>query len=35
VIERSRILTWIVPGDDPANIKRALREETVGTKVVP
>ena len=35
VVERSRILTWIVPGDDPANIKRALREETVGTKVVP
>jgi len=35
VIERSKILTWIVPGDDPANIKRALREETVGTKVVP
>jgi len=35
VIERSKILTWIVPGDDPVNIKRALREEAVGTKVVP
>ena len=35
VIERSRILTWIVPGEDPTNIKRALREEAVGTKVVP
>jgi len=35
VIERSKILTWIVPGDDPVNIKRALRKEAVGTKVVP
>jgi len=35
VIERSRILTWIVPGDDPINIQRALKEEAVGTKVVP
>jgi len=35
VIERSRILTWIVPGDDPVNIQRALKEEAVGTKVVP
>jgi len=35
VIERSRILTWIVPGDDPINIQRALKEEAIGTKVVP
>jgi len=35
VIGRSRILTWIVPGDAPGNIKKALREERVGTKVVP
>jgi len=35
VIGRSRILTWIVPGDDPANIRRALKGERVGTKVVP
>ena len=35
VISRSRILTWIVPGDDPANIEKALRDEHVGTKVIP
>lgn len=35
VIERSKIPTWIVPGDDPANIRRALDGENVGTKVVP
>jgi uridylate kinase len=33
VIERSRILAWIIPGDDPANVKRALRGETIGTKI--
>jgi len=35
VIARSKILTWIVPGDDPANIKKALKGDHVGTKVVP
>jgi len=35
VIARSKIPTWIVPGDDPANIRRALDRERVGTKIVP
>ncbi len=35
VIARSKILTWIVPGDDPANIRKALKGDRVGTKVVP
>ncbi len=35
LIERSKILTWIVPGDDPINLKRILSGEAVGTKVVP
>lgn len=35
VIERSKIQTWIVPGDDPSNLKRILNRESVGTKVVP
>lgn len=35
VIERSKIPTWIIPGDDPKNMTRALRKERVGTKIVP
>lgn len=35
VIGRSKILTWIVPKEDPANIKRALKGERVGTKIIP
>lgn len=35
VIERSKIPTRIVPGDDPRNIERALKEEPVGTKIIP
>jgi len=35
VIERSKIPTRIVPGDDPRNIERALKGAPVGTKIIP
>lgn len=35
VIQRSRIPTRIIPGDDPKNIERALKEEAIGTRIVP
>jgi len=35
VIERSKIRSWVVSGDDPANIKKVLDGERVGTRIVP
>ena len=34
VIERSRIRAYIVNGKDPLNIERALRGESVGTRII-
>jgi uridylate kinase len=33
VVQRSKLRTWIVSGDDPANIVRAVNEEKVGTRI--
>lgn len=33
IIQRSRIRTWIIPGDDPRNIVRAVKEEKIGTRI--
>ncbi|MFH0849064.1 MAG: UMP kinase [archaeon] len=33
VIQRSRLRTSIIPGDNPRNILRAVNEENVGTKI--
>lgn len=35
VIARSRMLAWIIPAEDPANIKKVLKRERIGTKIVP
>jgi len=33
IIERSRIPTWIVPGDDPNNVLAVLAEKKIGTRI--
>jgi uridylate kinase len=35
VIQRSKILTWIIPGENPKNLERILKGEHIGTRVVP
>jgi uridylate kinase len=33
IIERSRIPAWIISGDNPANVKKVLEGEKIGTKI--